>query len=44
MYFASIFCRQNTGALAELRHLVDKYRHVGHLNANWDPLKLWERR
>lgn len=35
---------QNTGALAELRHAVDKYRQFGHLDANWDPLKLWKRK
>lgn len=33
----------NTGALAELRHLVDRFRHVGHLDAHWDPLQMWKR-
>lgn len=35
---------QNAGALAELRHLAEKYRQIGHLDANWDPLGLWKRR
>lgn len=35
---------QNTAALSELKHLVDKYRQFGHLDANWDPLKMWKRK
>ena len=48
-HFGGLVCRgvhglQNAGALAELRHLVERVRSYGHLDAHWDPLKIWKRR